>query len=70
MEPKDTSQEIKKLSIAERILLVEEIWDSIAAEQESLELTEPQRQDLDRRLAAYHASPQEGSSWEMIKSRL
>jgi putative addiction module component (TIGR02574 family) len=67
MEFSETSQEIKKLSVAERILLVEEIWDSIVAEQESLELTEAQRQELDRRLESYQSSPEVGSSWEEVK---
>ncbi|MFH1116822.1 MAG: addiction module protein [Pseudomonadota bacterium] len=57
MELRETSQESKKLSVAERILLVEETWDGIAADQESLELTDAQEQELDRRLEAYHASP-------------
>jgi len=70
MELRETSQEIKKLSVAERILLVEEIWDSIAADQESLELTDAQRRELDRQLEAYHASPGAGSSWEEVKRRI
>jgi putative addiction module component (TIGR02574 family) len=65
-----TSPEIKKLSVAERILLVEEIWDSIAADQEFLEITLAQKQELDRRLDAYHASGDEGSSWEEVKKRI
>ena len=40
---------IDKLSIAERISLVQEIWDSIAAEIERSPLTESQRQEVDRR---------------------
>lgn len=67
MEFKETSQEIKKLSVAERILLVEEIWDSIVTEQDSLELTEAQKHELNRRLEAYAASPEAGSSWEEVK---
>jgi putative addiction module component (TIGR02574 family) len=70
MEERLTPLEIKKLSVAERILIVEEIWDSIAAEQESLTVTEAQRDELDRRMASCHASPHEGSSWEEIKQRL
>ncbi|MFH1114845.1 MAG: addiction module protein [Pseudomonadota bacterium] len=70
MDVNETAREIKKLSVAERILLVEEIWDGIAADQESLELTEAQRRELDRRLEAYHASPGAGSSWEEVKRRI
>ena len=61
---------IEGLSIAERILLVEEIWDSIAAEQESLGITHEQKAELDRRLAEYAADPNAGSSWEEVKARL
>jgi putative addiction module component (TIGR02574 family) len=61
---------IDQLSIAERILLVEEIWDSIAATPDEVPLTDAQRTELDRRLAAYEADPQAGSSWEEVKARL
>jgi putative addiction module component (TIGR02574 family) len=62
--------EIKSMSIPERILLVEEIWDSIAAQQEAVELTAAQRDELDRRLESCEGSPNEGTSWEEVKSRL
>ena len=62
--------EIKALSIPERILLIEEIWDSIAAEQESLPITQEQRDELDRRIAAWEASPKSGDLREEVKSRL
>jgi putative addiction module component (TIGR02574 family) len=61
---------IDRLSLAERILLVEEIWDSIAAEAEGLEVPQSHKDELDRRLAAYHTDPHAGSSWEAVKSRL
>jgi putative addiction module component (TIGR02574 family) len=70
MEERITSSEIKKLSVAERILLVEEIWDSIAAEQEILLLTDGQREELDRRIASYNESPKKGATWDEIKKRL
>ncbi len=41
------------LSIGEKLRLVEDIWDSIAADQVALPLTEEQRVELDRRLDAY-----------------
>jgi putative addiction module component (TIGR02574 family) len=60
---------IDKLSVAERILLVEEIWDSIAPEAVHLPLPESQRQDLQRRIADYDANPR-GSEWSEVKARL
>ena len=64
------SLNIDKLSFAQRILLVEEIWESIAEEAGEVPLTEPQQLDLERRLAAYEADPKAGSSWEEVKARL
>jgi putative addiction module component (TIGR02574 family) len=61
---------IDRLGLAERILLVEEIWDSTAAEAEALEVPQSHKDELDRRLAAYHADPHAGSSWEDVKRRL
>ena len=62
--------DIENLSVVERIQLVGEIWDGIAAEQESLEVTEAQRIELRRRLDEYRSSREKGSSWESIKNRL
>jgi putative addiction module component (TIGR02574 family) len=70
MEERLTAAQLRKLSVAERILLVQDIWDSIAEEQESLKVTDAQRKELDRRIDAYNASPGEGASWEEIKNRL
>ena len=61
---------IKELSVVERLQLVGDIWDGIAAEQESLEITEAQRIELKRRLDEYRSSGEKGSSWESIKNRL
>jgi putative addiction module component (TIGR02574 family) len=49
-----------ELSIDERIKLVEDLWDSIAAEQEVLHLTDEQRAELDRRLGTYEADSNRG----------
>ena len=62
------SNEIKKLSIPERILLVEEIWDSIAHENEAFELSQSQKDELGRRSVSFEHNPSQGRSWEEIKS--
>ena len=61
---------IDRLSLAERILLVEEIWDSIAAEAEALKVPQSHKDEIDRRLAAYDANPHAGAPWEEVKARL
>jgi putative addiction module component (TIGR02574 family) len=65
--------EILKLSVAERILLVEAIWDSIANEAQNIkpyQLTETQIRFLEEELVAYGKNPDEGSTWEEIKRKV
>jgi putative addiction module component (TIGR02574 family) len=59
---------IDRLSVADRIALVQEIWDSIAADVEQAPLTEAQRQEVDRRLAAHRANPQAAVPWEQVEA--
>lgn len=44
---------LKDLPLNERIKLVEDLWDSIAADQNALPVTPEQKAELDRRLDAY-----------------
>ena len=53
--------DIMALSIPERIILVEEIWDSIAAEQEATPLTPEQLAEIDQRIDEWEASPKTGA---------
>jgi putative addiction module component (TIGR02574 family) len=62
--------QILELPVAERMQLVEVIWDSISAAPESLPLTQWQRDELDRRLTEYEADPSSGSSLEEVFARV
>lgn len=62
--------EISQLSIAERIQLAEDLWDSILEQQDEPPLTDAQKQELDRRLEDYQQDPDSGSTWEEVKQRL
>lgn len=62
--------EIQSLTVSERILLAEALWDSIVAEQADIELTDAQKEELDRRLAAFGIDQDEGSSWSSVKARI
>ena len=44
-----------ELPVEERIRIVEDLWDSIAADRQSLLLTAAQRAELDHRLDAFEA---------------
>ena len=49
-----------ELPVEERIRIVEDLWDSIAADQKSLPLTAEQKAELDRRLDAYETDGNSG----------
>ena len=54
------SAKLKDLPLEERIRVVEDLWDSIAADQKALPLTAAQKAELDRRLDAYEVDKNRG----------
>jgi len=64
----ELTEQAKKLSIPDWILLVEEIWVSIAEENQAFELTDSQKRELDRRLVLARTNPGQGRTWEEIKA--
>ena len=62
--------EIKQLSIPEKILLVEELWDSIAAEALAVPVPVSHLAEIDRRLKRQAAQPGELLSLEELQSRI
>ena len=65
----EVREEIEHLAVAEKIVLVEEIWDSVARQQESVEVTPAQKEELDRRLVSFEQSKDAGDSWQAVKTR-
>ena len=66
-QPAETFDE---LSVPEQILHVQELWDRIAAHPEKVPVTEAQRAELRRRLAAHRDDPTAGRSWEDVRDAL
>lgn len=62
--------DINELSIPERILVVEDIWDSILLDQESVPITISQKEELEKRLQSYYKEEGSGSSWIDVKNRI
>lgn len=60
-------KDILKLSIDERIHLVQTIWDSIATDTEVSEITEEHKKILDERLKAHKNNPDDVVSWGEVK---
>ncbi len=52
---KNVLDDILALSVAERLLLVEDIWDSIVATPEAVPVTDAQRKELARRKRAHES---------------
>jgi putative addiction module component (TIGR02574 family) len=63
-------KEILNLSVAERIELIGDLWDSLTEIPEAVELTEAQKAELDRRLDAYRKDPATGASWPVVRDRI
>ena len=65
-----TDLDISGLSLAERIQLAEDLWDSVAAETGELPLSAAQTAELDSRLAELARDPSAGESWEVVRGRV
>jgi putative addiction module component (TIGR02574 family) len=61
---------IASLTPEERLSLLEELWDSLAAAPEGLPLTSTQRVELDRRLDDLDAEGPVGIPWDEVLSRI
>lgn len=61
---------LDQLSTNERLQLVQDLWDSIAAEPESVPVTDAQREEIERRLSAYREANDAAASWTEAKERL
>lgn len=76
MTRREVLHELSKLSASERLLLVQELWDSIASDPvgDCWALTPEQERALDDRLAAYHrrrtSGQPTGSPWSEVKARI
>ena len=58
-----------KLARAERLQLVEDLWDSIAQEDAALPVSDEKREELRRRKVRFLAHPNSGRTWEQVKQR-
>lgn len=58
-----------RLGRAERLQLVEDLWDSIAKENVQLPVPDWKRDELRRRKERFAQHPSSGRSWEQVKQR-
>jgi putative addiction module component (TIGR02574 family) len=62
--------DILKLSVPERIKMVQTIWDSIAKEMDGIEVTEETILLLDERIEYHRLNPTEGTTWQEVRDRI
>ena len=62
------AQQALRLPPPERLQLIEQLWDSLAAEGSSPELTEAQRSELDSRLDDLASNPDVGRPWREVRA--
>ena len=63
-------KEVRKLSVAEKIRLAEDLWDEIATQSDELGVPESHKRLLDARLAAHLKSPGSAITLEEFRRRL
>jgi putative addiction module component (TIGR02574 family) len=67
---RDDKRPFDDLSVPEKILHVQDLWDRIAQAPDELEVTEAQRVELERRLRAHEDNPGSYTTWEELRQRL
>jgi putative addiction module component (TIGR02574 family) len=63
-------EDILNLSVAERLELIADLWDSLVETPEAIPLTEAQKAELDKRLEAYRKDPTAGAPWSVVRDRI
>jgi len=63
-----TQDEILRLSPAERLALIEQLWDSL--DEDQVPIPESQRTELDRRLESIEEDRRNGITWASLKAKL
>lgn len=67
MDTQPIIETFRKLPQSEKIRLVQELWDEIAAEVARLPLAESQRRLLDERIQQHEQNPDDVETWETVK---
>jgi putative addiction module component (TIGR02574 family) len=63
--------DLHALSVAERIQLLEDVWESLAVQApEAIGVSPEQRAELRRRVEAYEANPSAAIPWEQVRRKL
>ncbi len=70
MPPSLPDPDFDRLTVEQRLDLIGRLWDSLPDEAGASAMPEWHRQELERRLAAADAAPEQGIPWEQVKAHL
>ena len=70
MGPSELIKEIEKLGLSEKLILVEDIWDSIARSNSELPLPEWQKAELEKRYQEYEGGKLTLHDWNAVHAEL
>ncbi len=70
MRPEQIRDEVGKLGLSEKLLLVEDIWDSIAVSNSEIPMPMWQKRELDRRYKEYKEGKLELHDWNDVHKDL
>jgi len=57
----------RRLSVSERLLLLHELWDELAADNSTLDLSSDEQAELEQRFAEHVSAPGTGRSWDDVR---
>jgi len=61
---------IFELGLAEKLQLLEDLWDNIASQPENVAVLDWQKEELTKRKASHLQDPSLASSWDSVKARI
>ena len=61
---------LQELSNSKKMLLAEDLWDSVASNEQLFPITEEQKNILDKHLAKYSLDQDSGDSWQNVRNRI
>ena len=70
MSDTTTTTVLTELPVADRLRLIEELWDSLDAEADALPLADWHREEIDKRLAALDSGASVGAPWDEVRRRI
>jgi len=70
MRPEEIKQEIDNLNLAEKLLLIEDVWDSIAQSNSELPMPDWQKLELDKRYKEYKEGKQTLHDWKSVHEEI